>query len=131
MLKLGVEVGKHLLTLDTHLMYSPANERFISGDNPFVLVRMVNDTQLPNVSATSFMKWIPFSAKLAVGFGLPGSRITFTNIESANVRETNVSIATASRQIVLASTRGQLEQVLSAAPKETPSDAASFPSVVL
>jgi hypothetical protein len=131
MQKLGVEIGKHLLTLDTHLMYSPADEPFISSDNPFVLVRMVNDAQSPNVSATSFMKWIPLSAKLALGFGLPGNHITLTNVESAKVRKINVSLATASRQIVLARSREQLEQILSAIPKAIPSDASSFPSVVL
>jgi hypothetical protein len=131
MQKLGVEIGKHLLTLDTHLMYSPADEPFISSDNPFVLVRMVNDDQPPNVSATSFMKWIPLSAKLALGFGLPGNHITLTNVESAKVRKINVSLATASRQIVLARSREQLEQILSAVPKAIPSDASGFPSVVL
>jgi hypothetical protein len=131
MQKLGVEIGKHLLTLDTHLMYSPADEPFISGDNPFVLMRMVNDAQPPTVSATSFMKWIPLSAKVALGFGLPGNRITLTRVECAKVRKINIGLATASRQIVLARSREQLERILLAVPKVLPGDAGGFPSVVL
>jgi hypothetical protein len=130
MQNLGVEIGKHLLTLDTHLMYSSADEPFIASDNPFVLRRMVNDAQPPTVRATSFMKWIPLSAKLALGFGLPGNRITLTSVESAKVRTLNVSLATASRQIVIASSRSQLEEILATLPKEVPGAASGFPSVV-
>jgi hypothetical protein len=128
--QLGMEVGKHLATLDTHLMYSPANEPFITTDNPFVLDRIVNDNQLPSVSATSFMKWIPLSAKVAVGYGLPGNLITFTNLEPVNTRKANVRLATASHQILLARSREQLEQILSAIPKQIPDGAANFPSAV-
>ena len=127
---IGMEAGKHLLTLDTHFMYSSPDEPFITTDNPFVLVQMVKDFQPPTVSATSFMKWIPLSAKLAVGFGLPGNRITFTNVEAAKVRKTNTGLATAAGQIILARSRDQLEQILSIIPKEIPDGAASFPSVV-
>jgi hypothetical protein len=128
--QLGMEVGKHLATLDTHLMYSTIKEPFITTDNPFVLDRIVNDDQIPSVSATSFMKWIPLSAKVAVGFGLPGNMITFTNVEPVNARRANVRLATASRQMILAQSREQLEQILSAIPKQTPHGAANFPSAV-
>ena len=129
--QIGTEAGKHLLTLDTHLMYSPPSEPFITSDNPFVLVQMVKDFQPPSVSATSFMKWIPLSEKLAVGFGLPGDHITFINVEALKVRKANVGLATVARQIILVSSREQLEQILSVIPKDPPDGAASFPSIVV
>ena len=127
---LGIEASKILITLNTHLMYSTGDEPFITSDNPFVFERMVNDNQAPSVSATSFMKWIPLSAKVAVGFGFPGNHITVTNMESLKVRQTNIRFATAARRILIAQSRKQLEQILSAIPKEVPKSAASFPSVV-
>jgi hypothetical protein len=126
-----MDIGKHLLTLDMHFMYSPADEPFITTDNPFTLVQMVKDFQPPTVSATSFMKWIPLSAKLAVGFGLPGNQIYFINIESAKARKINIGAATAARQIVIANNRKQLEEILSTIPKVIPEAAQNFPSVVL
>ncbi len=131
MASLGMEIGKHLLTLDTHFMYSPTDEPFITTDNPFTLVQMVKDFQPPTVSATSFMKWIPLSAKLAVGFGLPGNQIYFIHIESVKARKINIGTATAARQIVIANNRKQLEEILSAIPKDIPEAAQNFPSVVL
>ena len=128
--KLGIEVAQHLDTLDTHLMYSTASEPFITTDNPFVLDRILNDGQAPTVSATSFLKWIPLSAKVAVGFGLPGNTIYFTNVEPTNARKANLRLATAARQMILARSREQLQQILADMPKETPMGAADFPSVV-
>jgi hypothetical protein len=127
---LGIEASKILITLNIHIMYSTQNEPFITSDNPFVLDRMVDDNQPPSVSATSFMKWIPLSAKVAVGFGFRGNHILVSNMDSAQVRQANIRLATAARQIVIAQSREQLEQVLVALPKETPKGAASFPSVV-
>jgi hypothetical protein len=131
MANLGMEIGKHLLTLDTHFMYSPEDEPFITTDNPFVLVQMVKDFQPPTVSATSFMKWIPLSAKLAVGFGLPGNHIYLIKVESAKTRKINIGTATAARQIIIARNRKQLEEILSTIPKGIPDGAHNFPSVVL
>jgi hypothetical protein len=129
--KLGIEVAQHLGTLDMHFMYSPVDEPFITSDNPFVLDQITNDNQPPSLSATSYMKWIPLSAKLAVGFGLPGNLVTHMNLESIKARNANVRLATAARQIVIARSREQLEQILSIIPKQTPDGAASFPSVVV
>jgi hypothetical protein len=112
-------------------MYSPEDEPFITTDNPFVLSQMVKDSQPPTVNATSFMKWIPLSAKLAVGFGLPGDHIYLIKVESVKTRKINIGTATAARQIVIARNRKQLEEILSAIPKYIPDAAQNFPSVVL
>jgi Protein of unknown function (DUF4238) len=111
-------------------MFSTTDEPFITSDNPFVLDRMVNDNRPPSVSATSFMKWIPLSAKVAVGFGFNGNQIFFSNMNSTQVRQANIRLATAARQILIAKTREQLEQILAAIPKQIPQEAARFPSVV-
>jgi hypothetical protein len=130
MLRLGFSVGKHLTTLNTHLIYSPASEPFITSDNPFVFVRMVNDDQMPTVSATSFLKLIPFSARLTVGFGLPGDEIMMSNANPLQTRRSNLGLATAAREIVLAKSREQLEEILSAVPNDKPAFALAFPSVI-
>ncbi len=131
MLRLGYKTGEHLNTLDTHLIYSPAIEPFITTDNPFVLTRMVDDDQTPSISATSFIKWIPVSARLAIGFGVPGNQISFTNVEPAKTRKLNVGLAMAAREIVLARSNEQLEEIVSAIPNEIPQTASAFPSVIL
>jgi hypothetical protein len=127
---LGIEASKILTTLNVHIMYSAANEPFVTSDNPFVFDRMVDDDQPPSVSATSFLKWTPLSAKVAVGFGFRGNHIFASNMDSAQVRKANIRFATAARQIVIAQSREQLEQILAAVPKEVPNGAASFPSDV-
>jgi hypothetical protein len=127
---LGIEASKILITLNAHIMFSTADEPFITSDNPFVLDRMVDDNQPPSVSATSFMKWIPLSAKVAVGFGFQGNHIFFSNMNSTQVRHANIRLATAARQIVIAQSREQLEQILAVIPKQVPNKATSFPSVV-
>lgn len=127
---LGIEASKILTTLNAHIMYSTADEPFITSDNPFVFDRMVDDNQSPSVSATSFMKWIPLSAKVAVGFGFKGNHIFVSNMDSIQVRRANIRFATAARQVVIAQSREQLEQILAALPKEVPKGAAGFPSDV-
>jgi len=91
---------------------------------------MVNDDQMPTVSATSFLKLIPFSARLTVGFGLPGDEIMMSKVDSSQARRSNLGLATAAREIVLARSREQLEVILSVVPKEKPQAPSPFPSVI-
>jgi len=130
--QLGIEAGQILCTLNTHFLYAPADEPFITTDNPFVLERMVQDDQAPTVSATSFMKQVPLSAKVAVGFGLPGNTMFMTNVESKKLRDANVRIATAAKQIILSRTKEQLESILSVISKQKTESGSGlgFPSVV-
>lgn len=127
---LGIEASKILITLNVHVMFSTEDEPFITSDNPFVFDRMVNDNQLPSVSATSFLKWTPLSAKVAVGFGFKGNRIYFSNMDSTQMRKSNIRFATAARHLLIAKSRKQLEDILAVIPKETPKETAAFPSVL-
>lgn len=131
MVHIGLEAAKHLGTLDTHIMYSPDDEPFMTGDNPLVLVRMVDSGEPASVSAMSFMKWVPLSRRVAMGFGLPGNWITLTRVARERVRCLNIGLASAARATVLASTREQLAGVLSAVPKGDSGPAEDFPSVIV
>lgn len=75
--QIGIEASKILMTFNTHVMFSAPNEPFITSDNPFVFDQMVTNDEPPNISAKSYLKWVPLSAKVAVGFGLPGNHMFF------------------------------------------------------
>jgi hypothetical protein len=128
--RIGIEASKILMTFNTHVMFSAPNEPFITSDNPFVFDQIVKHDEPPSISAKSFMKWVPLSAKVAVGFGLPGNHIFFSNMDEKQVRNANVRFATAARQIVIARSREQLEKLLAALPKDVPKPASGFPSAV-
>lgn len=128
--RLGIEATKILLTLNNHFMYSPANEPFITSDNPFVFDKMVNIDEPPSVGAHSYLKWVPLSARVAVGFGLPGNNIFMSEMNVTQVKQANLRFATAARQIIIATTKHQLEEVLSIIPKNPPGSATAFPSAI-
>ena len=128
--QIGIEASKILMTFNTHVMFSAPNEPFITSDNPFVFDQMVKVDEPPSISATSFLKWVPLSAKVAVGFGLPGNHMLFSKMDEKQVWNANVRFAAAARQIVIAKSREQLEKLLATFPKEAPKPASGFPSAI-
>jgi len=128
--RIGIEASRILMTFNTHVMFSAPNEPFITSDNPFVFDQMVKDNEPPSISAKSFLKWVPLSAKVAIGFGLPGNHIFFSNMDEKQVWNANVRFATAARQIVIARSREQLEKLLAALAKDATKPANSFPSAI-
>ena len=129
MMRLGREVTTDLMKLDTHLVYSPSDKPFVTTDNPFVFVRIVDDGERPTVTAKSFLKLLPLSARVAVGFGLPGNTIWASKANSSQARKHNLSIVGAAWDIVLANSREQLESLLPAFPTETPRGPGKYPTV--
>jgi len=130
MMRLGLEITMDFMKLDTHLIYSPPDEPFVTTDNPFVLVPIVDDNEAPTIRAKSFLKLLPMSARLVVSFGLPGNTIWTSTMKSSQTRRHNLSIVAAARDIALAKSREQLEVLLPAFPKETPRGPGKFPTVV-
>ena len=128
--QVGIEASKILMTFNTHIMFSAQNEPFVTSDNPFVFDQMVKDDEPPSISAKSFLKWVPLSAKVAVGFGLPGNHMFFSNMDEKQVYNANVRFVTAARQIIIARSREQLEKLLAALPKDAPKPASNFPSAI-
>ena len=128
--QIGIEASKILMAFNTHVMYSPPNEPFITSDNPFVFDQMVIADEPPSICAKSFLKWVPLSAKVAVGFGLPGNHIYFSNMNEKQVWNANVRFATAARQIIIARGREQLEKLLTALPIDASKPGSNFPSVI-
>lgn len=130
LLDIGVKVGQFLLTLDTHFMSSYPEERFITTDNPFTLVRMVDEGQRAAVMARGFLKWIPLSARTAVAFGEPGDNISWTYVAPAKARRTNRALAAAATQLVIAGTEAHLAELVRGLPREPPPPTA-FPTEII
>lgn len=129
MVDMAMEVGKHLLTLDIHFMSSYPEEPFITTDNPFVLDRLIDQGQKPSVKADGFLKWIPLSAKTAVGFGEPGDNITWTNVIPPKVHRTNRALAAVATDLVIAGSKEQLSKVV-AGLSPMPPHPTCFPSEI-
>ena len=120
MVELGKRAGEYLLALDTHLMSASPKEPFITTDNPFALVRINGKSERATVTAPGFLKWVPLSARTAVGFGEPGDNFSWTNIPPAKGRRLNVALAAAASHLVIASTKSQLEEIVRGLPREAP-----------
>jgi hypothetical protein len=129
MMRLGREITMDLMKLDTHLIYSPPDEPFVTTDNPFVFVRIIDDDEPPTIGAKSFLKLLPLSARVAVGFGLPGNTIWASGANSSQARKHNLSVVGAAWDIVLANSREQLESLLPTFPAETPRGPGKYPTV--
>ncbi len=130
MVDIGKQVGEYLLTLDTHLMSASPEEPFITTDNPFALVRVNGKSERATVTAPGFLKWMPLSARTAVGFGEPGDNFSWTNVPPAKGRRSNVALAGAASHLVIASTKTQLEELVRGLPRGAPHPN-TFPTEIL
>jgi hypothetical protein len=120
MVDIGLKVGQYLLTLDTHIQYSDASEPFITTDNPFGLVRMVDDGQEKGIMTPGFLKVVPLSAKTAIGFGEVGDLISFTEVASGKMRRNNRKLASQATEFVIAGSENQLCEHVAGLPVEAP-----------
>ena len=69
------------------------------------------------------------SARVAIGFGLPGNTIWASKANPSQARKHNLSVVGAAWDIVLANSREQLESLLTAFPTETPRGPGKSPTV--
>lgn len=120
MINIGMQVGRYLMTLDTHLLYSDRSEPFITTDNPFGLVRLVDRGQQKGIMVPGFLKVIPLSAKTAVGFGDVGNTISFTEVSAEKMRRNNRKLASQATEFVIAGSEEQLRAVVRDLPVEAP-----------
>jgi hypothetical protein len=129
MINIGMKVGHYLMTLDTHLLFSDTSERFITTDNPFGLVRIVDHGQEKGIMAPGFLKVIPLSAKTAVGFGAVGDTISFTEVSPEKMRRNNRELASQATEFVIAGSEEQLRTLVHGLSVETPHPR-TFPTVL-
>ena len=126
--RIGIEASQMLLKKNLHVMYSPADEPFITTDNPFVFEQLVRIDEPPSIAADSYMKLVPLSAKVAIGFGLPGNTILASRMKAIQVSNLNVRLATVADQIVISQSKQQLEQILKRVPKRNAESPLQFPT---
>lgn len=130
MVDIGMKVGQYLMTLDTHLLYSDPSEPFITTDNPFGLVRLVDHGQEKGIMVPGFLKVVPLSAKTAVGFGDVGDTIWCTEVSAEKMRRNNRKLASQATEFVIAGSEEQLRALVDDLPVEAPR-ASTFPTELI
>ena len=130
MVDIGMKVGRYLMTLDTHLLFSDPSEPFVTTDNPFGLVRIVDSGQEKGIMVPGFLKVVPLSAKTAVGFGEVGDTIWFTEVSAEKMRRNNRKLASQATEYVIAGSEKQLRALVHDLPVEPPHPS-TFPTELL
>lgn len=120
MIDIGMKVGRYLMTLEMHLLFSDSREPFITTDNPFGLVRIVDHGQEKGVMVPGFLKVIPLSARTAVGFAEAGDTIWATDVSAEKMRRNNRKLAAQATEFVIAGSEEQLRALVHDLPAEAP-----------
>jgi hypothetical protein len=130
MVELGMQIGKYLMTLDTHLLFADPGEPFITTDNPFGLVRLADHGQEKGIMVPGFLKVVPLSAKTAIGFGEIGDTIWATEVSAEKMRRNNRKLASQATEFVIAGSEEQLRALVHDLPVEAPHPS-TFPAELI